>query len=477
MSFALRQALLVFILVQLLGGQSGTSWAAKSIQEEWNWRDSAGVVHQESELKEILRAHALWVESRGSNGKCADFTNADLTAVTLTSANLANAKFTGAILAQANLVQTNFANANMAFADLRNSVIYNSLFHDANLTGARFDGATITYARFDNATMTHAHMAFINLATQDLSNWNLSKANLLGANLKNATLDRTNLNNAILSGATLNGALLRETYLTNTDVEGVDFTGAVFEINTDGFPKTRSLATAKHLELLTYTGDSEPLTRLRESFKVGGFREQERQVTFALKKKQTQILWDEGKFFEYWVNRILFDLPSQYGMNPGRVLITILFIFTTCTGLYWILLHSSVRSGLSIVVPTQHDNRPLWLLPNLRENALVIEIDGFCKNAFRVHPTHLSSNGLPYLKDLARRELALLWVSLLFSLMSAFNIKFKDIDFGRWLRLLMTKEYDIKATGIARTVSGIQALLSVYLIALLIVTYFARPFE
>jgi hypothetical protein len=50
------------------------------------------------------------------------------------------------------------------------------------------------------------------------------------------------------------------------------------------------------------------------------------------------------------------------------------------------------------------------------------------------------------------------------------------VDFGRWLRLLTTHEYDLKAVGWARTVSGCQSLLSVYLIALWVLTYFGRPF-
>lgn len=67
--------------------------------------------------------------------------------------------------------------------------------------------------------------------------------------------------------------------------------------------------------------------------------------------------------------------------------------------------------------------------------------------------------------------------ALCFSLLSAFNVGFRDINFGRWLHLLTKKsEYDLKAVGWARTVSGFQSLLSVYLIALWVLTYFGRPF-
>ena len=64
-----------------------------------------------------------------------------------------------------------------------------------------------------------------------------------------------------------------------------------------------------------------------------------------------------------------------------------------------------------------------------------------------------------------------------FSLMSAFNIGLRDLDFGSWIRMLRTREYEIRPTGWVRTVSGVQALFSVYLFALWALTCFGRPFE
>ena len=59
----------------------------------------------------------------------------------------------------------------------------------------------------------------------------------------------------------------------------------------------------------------------------------------------------------------------------------------------------------------------------------------------------------------------------------AFNIGFRDINFGRWIRLLMKREYDIRPIGWVRTVSGMQSLVTVYLVALWVLTYFGRPFD
>ena len=76
-----------------------------------------------------------------------------------------------------------------------------------------------------------------------------------------------------------------------------------------------------------------------------------------------------------------------------------------------------------------------------------------------------------------RSEWRVLPAAMMFSLMSTFNIGFRGLDFGRWIRLLLKREYDIKPVGWARTVSGVQSLISVYLIGLWVLTYFGRPFD
>jgi len=66
---------------------------------------------------------------------------------------------------------------------------------------------------------------------------------------------------------------------------------------------------------------------------------------------------------------------------------------------------------------------------------------------------------------------------MFFSLMTAFNIGFRDINFGRGLRLLTRQEFDIKPSGWARVIAGSQSLISVYLLALWVLTYFGSPFD
>jgi len=67
-------------------------------------------------------------------------------------------------------------------------------------------------------------------------------------------------------------------------------------------------------------------------------------------------------------------------------------------------------------------------------------------------------------------------VALQFSSYCAFNIGWREFNIGNWLSRLTRTEYSYKAVGFVRTAAGIQSLMSVFLIALWALTYFARPF-
>ncbi|MDO8092355.1 MAG: hypothetical protein Q6360_02625, partial [Candidatus Brocadiales bacterium] len=64
-----------------------------------------------------------------------------------------------------------------------------------------------------------------------------------------------------------------------------------------------------------------------------------------------------------------------------------------------------------------------------------------------------------------------------FSLLSAFHIGWREFNIGNWISRIQGREYTLRAKGWVRTVSGVQSLISVYLIALSVLTYFGRPFE
>ena len=59
----------------------------------------------------------------------------------------------------------------------------------------------------------------------------------------------------------------------------------------------------------------------------------------------------------------------------------------------------------------------------------------------------------------------------------AFHIGWRELNIGTWLSRLQPREYALRAQGLPRIISGVQSLISVYLIAIWALTYFGRPFQ
>lgn len=381
---------------------------------EWTWTDKSGQQKTLRELKELLQEHEEWVKSRGGAGIQADLS--------------------GAILREAILYG----------ADLREAIL-----READLSGAKLHGADLSEAQVRGVDPRGA----------DLSGAILRRADLSETKLRGANLYRADLGGADLSGADLFKARLE---------------GTIFEPTS--LPRIARIATAFKLALMTYKESPIELTQLRTQFKDGGFREQERKITFALRKAAATEAWGQckrlslgnwrkwGRCLEYWFNTVFFDLTCQYGMSPWRPLLWgVVPLWLLCSLFYSVVIRTrtSREAALYRVYPQslQHDSSA-----NRRVE--------------RVSPTpKRPAQGIRRFGQFLLREWLVLRTALGFSLICAFNIGFRDINFGRWLRLLTRQEFDIKAAGWARVVAGWQSLISVYLVALWVLSYFGRPFD
>ena len=57
------------------------------------------------------------------------------------------------------------------------------------------------------------------------------------------------------------------------------------------------------------------------------------------------------------------------------------------------------------------------------------------------------------------------------------DVGFRELSVGAWLARLQGSQYTREALGCVRKLSGLQSLLSVYLLAMWALTYFGRPFQ
>jgi len=299
---------------------------------------------------------------------------------------------------------------------------------------------------------TRANLRGANLHGANLSDVNQPKANLSGADLSGARLAQADLSGAVLNGARLDGANLSSADLHEANLSDANLSGALFEPAI--LPASEWIAEANGLELITYKTNPGPLTQLRKQFQDAGYREQERTITCALNRREAEL----DSLTERWFKRIAFDFTCRYGLTPGRPLRMVSWLWLFFSGVYALFMHWPGPSGIYFIGARSWRGRSKT--QGIQVRPRVIRAAKSWKRPFLW----------------LRREWRVLRAAMFFSLMSAFNIGFRDINFGRWLRLLTRREYDLKAVGWARTVSGFQSLLSVYLIALWVLTYFGRPF-
>jgi uncharacterized protein YjbI with pentapeptide repeats len=414
-----------------------------------------GTAITEKDLAKILQLHALWDETRGKRGKFANLKranleDADLEAANLTSANLEGANLREANLAGANLDRSQLARANLTGAildwaslrgaDLREANLRHSYPREADLSRANLEKADLQEASLGGANLQGAFLAEADMESAFLEGANLEGANLEGAKLQRVNMQEVNLQRAKLKRATLEGA-----ELSLANLAGVDFEPK------PGFAATTpSLAAAKGLAKLSFNSSSHALGELRNSFKISGMREQERQVTYAIRHTQV-VKYLKESWWESGLSYVAFDWTCTWGLAPFRPLGIMLLLLCFPFGLFYFLFAFPAR------LPDDGKDG-IWQVWS--DDALYRDPE-----KDKTSPLQPASG------------LAMLGYGLYFSLLSAFHIGWRDLNVGAWISRISRREYTLRATGWVRVVSGVQSLISVYLLALCILSYFGRPFE
>jgi hypothetical protein len=390
------------------------------------------------ELAQVLADHTAWLEVKWQGRHDSENPHK--------RANLCGADLTSAQLRDVNLIGADLSEAKLFRADLRGAVL-----RQANLTRAEFRGADLRGADLDRATLTDTSLLLVNL-----SHSALPRADLRGANL---------------SGADLTGAWL----------EFADLSRVTFELRPNALPDIALLTTAKGLSQMSFYWSPHSLVALREALKQAGLREREREVTFALRHTQrrhtftlpweaelprppAQITWRDK--VEAAFNYIFFEQTCEYGLSPGRPLRLLGYFIVLFAIPYWAVIgRSSVqgsneRAGIWAVWSPERVHKsegPEAPVRVTREFSFSM-LNRRCWGRFVRW-----SRGLP--------------TALYFSALSAFHIGWRELNVGNWIARLQRDEYVLRGVGWVRTVAGVQALLSVYLLALWVLTYFGRPFE
>lgn len=461
----------IILIIQAILFSAYTTHAQEQVQEKpWSGtlRDKSKIDQQD--LYKILEDHKQWLNTKEMLGRRAILQRANLSRANLQKANLNRAILQEANLAGANLKGTwlsnaNLQNANLQVADLQNAVMLVSNLRMADLSSANLQRADLFRVDLQEARLVNTNLQATildggaNLRKANLTRANLQKTEASNANLQEANLLRADLRKADLSKANLQMANLLEADLREANLEGADLGGAIFEIKPGCLPNIPSIAKARSLSLLIFRELPHSLVELRAAFNKSGYREQERKITFAIKHTQTlQLLGKNNETLDKtsklslkqiwgYISLILFEWTCDWGMSPGRpFMLLIIFIFPF-----------SLFYMIALIFPKMNGDGiwKVWIKERANK-----------KRGSDQNELLIISKGLE------------IWgYGLYFGLLSAFHMGWRDLNVGNWLARIHPREYTLRASGWVRMVSGIQSLISVYLLALSILTYFGRPFE
>jgi hypothetical protein len=399
-------------------------------------------------IRAILEQHAAWVKTGRSRDHAAD--------------------------------QPNLCGIVLSAMDLRGADLHEANLREADLTGSDLTGTDLHRADLRGARLVDANLAQADLSGARLERSDLTRAKLVSAKLTEANLDHANLTSAVLSHAELTWASMKGADVTEAIID-TDLASVVLEFKPGVLPSVPSLALASHLDEVRYDVSPHSLVALREAFKRTGMRREERDITFAIRHQQR--LRDDvlGQVF----SMMMFEWPVAYGKEPGRALKWLGFLVALFAVPYaWLL--RPTRPPLNTVVMEPDDERGRRVTPRLIPPSglwvvwVAEAVHRFCDDKpFLLTTEFLFPRCRPIQAPGGRLVHSALAVAggLYFSLLSSFHMGWRELNVGTWISRLQPREYVVRPTGWVRTVSGIQSLMSVYLLALWVLTYFGRPFE
>jgi uncharacterized protein YjbI with pentapeptide repeats len=410
-------------MVCLLGG-ARVAAQTSAPEKKYMWVDGNEKPRTQAELVEILRLQTLWGNSSGRQGKKADLSGASLEGLDLSNLSLRAANLRGASLYDANLSQTNLDDA-----DLRG----------AKLSGVDFSGASLLRVNFTNASLFEADLRYENLESANLSGTDLRLADLRHANLSGVNLHNANLLMANLSGA---------------------------RYEPEQPPLAEGIAAAKGLDELAFTSNLAPLSVLKKSLSDAGYVQQVKLVSASIHRHQENSL-----------ERALFDWTCEWGadwVHPLKLLVQ-LCLFSA--PLYWVGLHLRGRGGLYVVSTGQrvltNRGKEHWRRVSVARSRRLLERQ---QRWLGTQPAQWKTRIIA-LNKWIEAEVKALGTAFLFSMMAALNLGFHDFNFGRWIRMLQPREFDLRARGWMRVAAGVQSLIGLYLVALSLLSYFGHPFD
>jgi hypothetical protein len=200
------------------------------------------------------------------------------------------------------------------------------------------------------------------------------------------------------------------------------------------------------------------MVQLRDRLRDAGLRDLEREATYAIEHNKARHQRQSENVLSQlagWGKLLFFESTTGYGLFPRRAI----YVLFGIAGL------SALVYMVPIAARPQQDS----------EQHAIIRI--WPANSAEPRPLGFAPAGTEKMERLTARGIAIFGWAFYFSLLSAFHFGWRDLNVGTWLTRVQPSEFALRGRGWVRVVSGVQSLVSVYLLALWALTSFGRPFE
>jgi uncharacterized protein YjbI with pentapeptide repeats len=450
-------------------------------QMRWDEVDSA--ILSQDPLR-LDNAHLNGVDLSGQDLRYANLASTDFTGARLNGTKFGGAVADSADFSQTNLIKANFERASARSACFWQSQLMESVFTSSDLSykvnATDFSEASLRGSHLENADLRSAYFKATDLSDADFAGASVwyafyepKKGPPLGSIALAHGLDTLRWDQDLdelkkidpTDDVTLSKRWLF--YLACTSYLEVSHPGGgepLCTLTNGGGPvrsffKNLIAPLPTHFLLRNAGKESDgeldnpyPLMDLRNALRNSGYEHAELAVNLAYRRH-----------LQSNPEMVLFDWTCEYGRAPWRPFLIATALAVLVIPVYWVGFRFRLGSTLYRVVTIKNDEI---------RTPVAVQTHGLFAQC-RETPKRIPSLLIKQLNS----ELKMIKYVALFSLISVIDLGFETLDFGRWVRNLFWTEYDLKAEGWLRMVSGLQALLGLGLLALCVLSLLGSHFE
>jgi hypothetical protein len=200
-------------------------------------------------------------------------------------------------------------------------------------------------------------------------------------------------------------------------------------------PDIECISTCIGLDNLRYLRNPSALIQLKKEMLDKGFNEAAKKIEASLKRSE----YLKSNRFTTALNYLLFDLTYAYGSDKGRPLLIYLYSILFFALIYWNLNGKFKDSTILIIKkqpPREYKRRIYFVNTNMKIKKYILTEAQYLSN------------------------------SLIFSFSKSLRLGFGIFDFSKWIQMMQVREYTFNETNYLRPITGVQSLISLFLIFL-----------